>query len=86
VLIFGGLVPVLVPLLMVSFMRGNIGFVVPAQTFFGPAAFVLYLWLRRQGPERSMADWLTRAEAPDSDTSRAGAQLPPVIDSLRPVG
>jgi hypothetical protein len=56
VLIFGGLVPVLVPLLMVSFMRGNIGFVVPAQTFFGPATFVLYLWLRRQGPERSMAD------------------------------
>ena len=85
VLVFGGMVPVLVPLLMSSFSRGNIGFVVPAQTFFGPAAFVLYVWLRRQGPERSMATWLA-ARAKIRTPAGAMPQLPGRPDPLYPLG
>jgi hypothetical protein len=85
VLTFGGLVPVLVPLVMSSFTRGNIGFVVPAQTFFGPAAFALYLWLRRQGPERSMAAWLTAGDGTQPYAALALAPAP-IAETLRPAG
>ncbi len=27
------------------------GFVIPVQTFFGPVAFLLYLWFRHRGAE-----------------------------------
>ena len=36
---------------------------VPAQTAFGPVAFVTYLWLkRRYGRERTMAEFLASAD------------------------
>lgn len=41
VLVFGGVFPVMAPVLLGSLARGTIGFVVPAQTFFGPAAFAV---------------------------------------------
>jgi hypothetical protein len=41
----------------------HIGFVVPAQTFFGPVTFLLYLWWRRTGAEAPMSAWLNRARA-----------------------
>jgi hypothetical protein len=43
-----------VPIALPSLVSGlNIegGFVIPVQTFFGPAAFALYLWFRRRGAE-----------------------------------
>jgi len=41
-----------------SVCRGGINVVVLAQTFFGPAALLAYLWLRSRGPERTMAQFL----------------------------
>ena len=38
-------------------VREGIGIVVPAQTFFGPVAFLAYRWLSRRTPERSMGEW-----------------------------
>jgi hypothetical protein len=58
VAVFGGLAPSLAPLVISAVVRGNIGVVVPAQLFFGPAAFVGYRILARSGRERSMSAWL----------------------------
>jgi hypothetical protein len=79
VVVFGGLVPVLVPLVLGSLAPGNVGFVVPAQTFFGPAAFALYLWLRRRGPERSMRQYLIDVARSDEQGQprETGAARPP---------
>jgi len=63
VTVFGGLAPSLAPLVITAVVRGNVGIVVPAQLFFGPAAFVGYRILARSGPERSMRAWRKAAEA-----------------------
>jgi hypothetical protein len=56
VAVFGALAPSLAPLAISAVVRTN-GVVVPAQLFFGPAAFIGYLILARSGPERSMRAW-----------------------------
>ncbi|WP_372347400.1 hypothetical protein [Streptomyces sp. KL116D] len=55
VAVFGGLLPPLAPLL-VEAATGSLPSLVPAQLFFGPAAFAGYLVLRRGGAERRMAE------------------------------
>ncbi|MGW3498089.1 hypothetical protein [Streptomyces sp. NPDC001020] len=55
VAVFGALAPTLTPI-TVEALTGHLPEIVPAQIFFGPAAFVGYLVLRRSGPERRMAD------------------------------
>jgi hypothetical protein len=57
VTVFGGLAPSLAPLVITAVVRGNIGIVVPAQMFFGPAAFLGYRFLARSGPERTIGEW-----------------------------
>lgn len=57
--IFGALMPATAPLLITATIRTGIGIVVPAQIFFGPAALITYLLLKRQAPERSMAEWFS---------------------------
>ena len=58
----GALVPGLSPLMLGRFIRQDIGIVVPAQMFFGPVAFAAYLWLRRQGPERTAGEWFRQQD------------------------
>jgi len=55
--IFGAFLPAVAPLFIAATVRSGVGVVVPAQIFFGPAAFITYLWLSRREPERSMAEW-----------------------------
>jgi hypothetical protein len=62
VTVFGAFAPSLAPLVLTAVVRGNVGIVVPAQLFFGPAAFVGYRILARSGPERSMRAWRKAAE------------------------
>jgi hypothetical protein len=50
VVVVGGVVPIVLPTL-ISGLNSEGGFVVPVQTFFGPVAFLLYLWFRRRGAE-----------------------------------
>jgi hypothetical protein len=66
VTVFGALMPSLAPLVLSAVVRGNVGVVVPAQLFFGPAAFVGYRFLARTGPERSMRAWRAAAAAEQS--------------------
>jgi hypothetical protein len=59
VVVFGAVAPSLAPLLIDAVTRGSGNVVVPAQTFFGPPAFLAYLWLsRRLGRERTVAEFL----------------------------
>jgi hypothetical protein len=61
---FGAALPALTPLLTSAFTRGTINIAVPAQTWFGPAALLGYLWLRRHnGPERTTAEFLASPDA-----------------------
>ena len=66
---FGAVVPALTPLLLSGFTREGIGIVVPAQTFFGPAAFLAYRRLSRQR-ERTPAEWI----ATPADATLAGVR------------
>jgi hypothetical protein len=39
--------------------NANLDTLIPAQSLFGPAAFVAYLWMKRHyGRERTMAEYL----------------------------
>jgi hypothetical protein len=83
VTVFGALMPALAPLAISAVVRGNVGVVVPAQMFFGPAAFVGYRWLLRSGPERSMRDW--RADA-ESSARRTRATRPVLARTSEALG
>jgi len=50
VVVVGGIMPIVVGSIGVGLNPGG-GFVIPVQTFFGPVAFLLYLWLRHRGAE-----------------------------------
>lgn len=57
VVTFGATLPGVFPVVAEALV-GTAPSLVPAQVFFGPAAFAGYLWLRRRGPERRMAEFL----------------------------
>jgi hypothetical protein len=54
----GGCATAFIPFLF-NFTNANLDVLVPAQSLFGPAAFVTYLWMKRHyGRERTMAEYL----------------------------
>ncbi|WP_405791256.1 hypothetical protein OG753_33760 [Streptomyces sp. NBC_00029] len=59
VTLFGAVAPV-ATLHIVAAATGHAPALIPAQVFFGPAAFLGHLFLRRGGPERRMADVVLR--------------------------
>jgi hypothetical protein len=63
VLVFGALMPTLSGLL-INYVDARADVVIPAQTWFGPAAVLGYLWLRRRyGRERTMKEYLASVDA-----------------------
>ncbi|MEO7262479.1 MAG: hypothetical protein ABI047_14675 [Jatrophihabitantaceae bacterium] len=59
IVVFGAAAPSAAPLLLDSFLTARTDLVVPAQTLFGPVAFLAYRWLRhRYGRERTMQEFL----------------------------
>jgi hypothetical protein len=63
VFVFGVVVPPLTGFL-ISYVDAGLDIVIPAQTWFGPAAVLGYLWLRRRyGRERTMKEYLASADA-----------------------
>lgn len=57
--VFGAVVPALLPVLTDVFIDARTDVIVPAQAAFGPAAYLYYRWLRRTyGAERTMEDYL----------------------------
>jgi hypothetical protein len=57
IFLFGAIAPALSPLVLSHFDYGDNGIVIPAQLFFGPAAFLVTARLYRR-PERTNAQWL----------------------------
>ncbi|MFF4423144.1 hypothetical protein ACFY04_20580 [Streptomyces sp. NPDC001549] len=80
VTLFGAVAPV-ATLHVLAAATDHAPALVPAQVFFGPAAFLGYRYLRRRGPERRMADVVLRGTrrgaAPQAPASR-GAAVEPV--------
>ncbi len=58
ILVFGALAPSMAPLVVSQFDQGANGIVIPAQLFFGPAAFAVTARLYRRYPERTTSQWL----------------------------
>jgi hypothetical protein len=58
IVVMGGFATAFIPFLF-NFTNANLDDLVPAQSLFGPAAFVAYLWMKRHyGRERTMAEYL----------------------------
>ena len=71
IVVMGGFATAFIPFLF-NFTNANLDVLVPAQSLFGPAAFVTYLWMKRHyGRERTMADYLA---------SRDGAAAAPQVE------
>ncbi|HEY2671616.1 MAG TPA: hypothetical protein VGJ07_14755 [Rugosimonospora sp.] len=71
VLIFGAAMPTLSGL-VINFVDSRLDVVIPAQTYFGPAALLGYLWLRHHyGRERTMKEYLAslNTEHPNPPTT-----------------
>jgi len=77
VALFGSAAPALAPLVLDAVTRGNANAVVPAQSFFGPAAFLTYRLLRRRyGTERTTGEFFAAIEA-EKAARHPSAQPPP---------
>ncbi|MFL6163021.1 MAG: hypothetical protein ACJ74U_12430 [Jatrophihabitantaceae bacterium] len=62
-IVFGAILPALAPLVFREFIDARTDLVVPAQTVFGPVAFLAYVWMRRRwGRERTTAEFLNSSE------------------------
>jgi hypothetical protein len=71
--VMGGFATAFIPFLF-NFTNGNLDQAVPAQSLFGPAAFVTYLWMKRHyGRERTMAEYLA---------SRDGVAAVPQVEQV----
>jgi hypothetical protein len=78
VVLFGAVVPALVPLL-INYIDSRTDTLVPVQTWFGPAAFLTYRWLRRRyGRERTMQEFLASDDVvrPRAAPAAAGSPIP----------
>jgi hypothetical protein len=61
--VMGSFATAFIPYLF-NFTNANLDVLIPAQSLFGPAAFVAYLWMKRHyGAERTMAEYLASQES-----------------------
>jgi hypothetical protein len=83
VVVFGAAAPSVAPMILDSFITARTDLVVPAQTLFGPAAFVAYLWMRRHyGRERTMQEFLASNDVvrpTSTPVTRPAPALEPVV-------
>jgi len=81
ILVFGAVMPSLSGLL-INYIDARADVIIPAQTWFGPAALLCFLWLRsRFGPERTMREFL----ASDDVIRRAAPTPAPAATEIVPV-
>jgi hypothetical protein len=83
IVVFGAFLPGMSPLLIQHFVRVGIGIAVPAQLFFGPVAFLAYLWIRRAGPERSTGEWFAVQDAAGRAPARTRRRARPATQPVR---
>jgi hypothetical protein len=81
IVVMGGFATAFIPFLF-NFSNANLDILIPAQSLFGPAAFVIYLWMKRHyGRERTMAEYLASQDdmAAASRVEQAPAPQPASI-------
>jgi hypothetical protein len=81
IVVMGGFATAFIPLVF-NFTNANLDQIIPAQSLFGPVAFVTYLWMKRHyGRERTMAEYLASQEgaAAAPQVERAPAPEPSPI-------
>lgn len=76
IFVFGALAPSAAPLVLAQFINAR-GIVIPAQLFFGPAAFAVSAALYRRHPERTTSQWLA---------AQGVRRVPPTSVVVPPVG
>jgi len=76
IFLFGALAPALAPAVVSHFDQGGAGAVIPAQVFFGPAAFAVAAGLRRRRRERTAGEWLAEQAARMAPPARSVATAP----------
>jgi len=81
IVVMGGFATAFLPFLF-NLHNANLDTLIPAQSLFGPFAFVTYLWMKRHyGRERTMAEYLASQgdAAAASEVERAPAPQPASI-------
>jgi hypothetical protein len=74
---FGVVAVCVAPLVLDNFITARTDVAIPAQTLFGPAAFVTYLWMRRHyGRERTMQEFLASGDVVQPATQPAAVPVP----------
>jgi nitrate/nitrite transporter NarK len=64
IVVMGGFATAFIPFLF-NFTNANLDELIPAQSLFGPVAFIACLWMRRHyGRERTMAEYLASTGGP----------------------
>jgi hypothetical protein len=82
VLLFGAAVPSLVPLL-INYIDSRNDTLVPAQAWFGPAAYLTYRWLRRKyGTERTMQQFLASDDVVQPAAPAIAAETPVEVPAV----
>lgn len=81
VFVFGALAPSVAPLVVSQFDQGTSGIVIPAQLFFGPAAFAVTARLYRRHPERTTGQWLAEqaGAAPRTAVAAPDRRVEPIV-------
>jgi hypothetical protein len=78
IVVCGAVLPAAVPLL-INYVDARTDVLVPAQAWFGPAAFLAYVWMRRRyGPERTMREFLASPDVRTPATASTAAPSPAV--------
>jgi len=89
ILVFGAALPTLSGILL-NYVDARLDVVIPAQTWFGPAALIGYWWLRRRyGPERTMQQFMASEDIHERIRKAAPTSPAPGISaptSPAPVG
>jgi hypothetical protein len=71
IVVVGGGMTAFAPFLL-NFLDSQLDLLVPSQAFFGPAAFLCYLWMKhRYGRERTMGEYLASTDIPARATTSA---------------
>jgi hypothetical protein len=79
VAVFGAVVPAMAPLL-INYVDARTDVLVPAQTWFGPVAFLGYRWMRRRyGRERTMKEYLAATAPAPATASQTAALVPDAV-------
>lgn len=83
VVVFGMIVPPLTPIAFRFLIDARTDILIPAQTVFGPAAFLIYLWFtHRYGRERTMKEYFAAIGVPATGSA---PNTEPAADHSQPI-